>query len=205
MDVDKLESYNSLDKRIWKTKHARYLASNRLKKRNIWSQYTISILSVYVLALSIAPKYSYFTDISPDKINFINIILSICIIVVSLLEANNGYQLQSERLFNCANELNGLLQQLKSGRDFSDDISKDIQTVSKQYEAILHKYGENHTSYDFDLFKAMNPSDFQLDGVKALLIPYYYIKYYTCSYFMYVFFILSPIALIYGSCYYKTL
>src|SRR4051794_31843605 len=90
--VQELSSYKSLDERIWKTKHSRYLASARLKNKNTYSQYTICTLSIYVLALSVAPKYGFFSGITDDKLNFYTVILSVAIIAISLLESNNNYQ-----------------------------------------------------------------------------------------------------------------
>src|SRR5262245_34692566 len=124
--VQQSSSFKSLDERIWKTKHSRYLASARLKNKNTYSQYTICALSIYVLALSVAPKYGYFSGISGDKVNFVNIILSVAIIAISLLESNNNYQLQAERLYACANELGGLLQKLKCIDDFAENAADEV-------------------------------------------------------------------------------
>lgn len=190
-NIQELSSFKSLDDRIWKTKHTRYLASARLKNKNTYSQYTICVLSIYVLALSLGPKYGYFTSITGDKINFVNILLSVAIIAISLLESNSNYQLQAERLYTCANELGGMLQKLKCLADFMDENAAvaEIQKLSTEYEQLLQRYKENHEGYDYDLFCALNAKHFKINWFKGL---YFKIKYYACAYSLYFVLIVTP-------------
>jgi hypothetical protein len=184
--------YLTLDRNIWITKHSRYTASERLKNKHIYSQYTIAILSIYVLSLSIAPKFIFHSNQNLDSINFVNILLSICIIVVSLLESNNNYGLKAERLYNCANELNALLQQLKMVPDGDANFSEKVELVSKQYSDILLKYNDNHSHHDYDLFRARNAKEFK-DEIQQSILFWYYCKHYFMSYAFYLVLIIIPI------------
>lgn len=194
IDVEKLSSYQSLDKRLWETKHLRYLASARLKRKNVYSQYTTCILSVYVLCLSLGPQFKYFSSIPAERLNFVNIVLSVCIIIITLLESSNNYQLQSERLYNCAHEISGLLQRLKFIKDFPEQADKQLKQISDEYEAIQHRYGENQSHYDYHLFQAQNAGTYKIGPIQIVL---YHVEYFVWSYSTYVSFIVAPIVVMY--------
>lgn len=184
--------YASLDKKVWKTMHSRYTASARLKNKHMYSQYSIAILSVYVLSLSIAPKFSLLCNLNLDSINFVSILLSICIIVVSLLEANNNYELKAERLYNCANELNTLLQKLKKVSDNPVDYCSEVESISLEYSKIRDKYSDNHSPHDYDFFRARYYSEFK-DEISKSDRYWFYVKHYFMSYAFYIFLTVIPL------------
>ena len=193
-------TYKVLDKNIWTTKHCRYLASSRLKKKSKYSQYTIAVLSIYVLALSIGPKYNFFSDLSSDQANFSNVLLSIAIMALSLLEANNNYEVQGDRLYHCANELAALLVRLNRIGDFTNNIDKDLEDISSEYDKILHKYNENHSELDHEKFIVSRTGASRYSPFWFYLACF---KYYVHSFGWYFFLTSAPI--IYYLCVYKGL
>jgi hypothetical protein len=187
--ISNMDSYKLLDSNIWKTKNSRHLAASRLKKKNIYSQYTITILSIYVLALSIGPKFGYVANLPADQINFINILLSIAIIAISLLESNNNYQIQAERLYHCANELAQLLIRLNHIKDFSVNPSQDLKQIGDDYDNIIQKYSENHSDWDYKYFLA----SIDKTGWGKFIFIIIRIKYFIWAYGMYLILIFSPL------------
>lgn len=190
VDVKEMAAYKVLDSSLWKTKHCRHLASSRLKKRSKYSQYTITCLSIYVLLLSIGPKFNYFTNFTSDQINFSNVFLSIAIISLSLLEANNNYDVQAERLYHCANEVGSLLIKLNHVRDFTSDAEKDLDKISSEYDKILHKYNENHSGMDYELFMASQPG---ITIVQPIIYKLVCLKYLISSFGMYFLLTVAPV------------
>ena len=181
-NIDSESLYSSLDKAMWITKHSRYIASDRLRKKHLLSVYTISILSVYVIVLSLLVRYGFV----PRNSNFyelISVISAIFILVLSLAESSKNYNVASERLFSSGNEIRDLLDELKKYKNDSEYDVSAIEKLSKKYSHVLKECGENHETVDYHLFKAQRVSDFNDMNMYYSLI--YRGKFYLNIYWFY--------------------
>ncbi len=159
-----------LAKKMWVTKGARYNTYRRCKTKSLWSILSIAILSIYVIGLRLAPYFLVFNVKYLNILAFTTLLASLFILVLSLLEASKNYQLRAERLYNCANEITNVyndLLQLAPYNEENGHTPEQIQKISKRYASILRRYQENHDVIDFELFKAKNRADFQIDWCSA--------------------------------------
>lgn len=181
--------FDELDRTLWITKHSRYNAAYRLKRKNSLSIYSIAVLSVYALAITLLEKYGFKVDYS-NLYGFISIMLSVFILVVSLSEAGKNYGVASERLFVCGNEIRVLLDNLKKFNNKGSEDYDGIYDISQKYSNILKACTENHEKLDFDLHRAVYYKMF--DSMNRFMSIVYKIKYYTNIYWFYFSLIVLP-------------
>jgi len=178
-DLSENSHYKHLDKVMWETKGSRFNTYRRLKKQGSLSITTISMLSVYAIVISL---FQFFFKARPHAIDnfdtFFSILLSICILVVSLLEASKEYGTKSVKVYDCSNDIGSLLHKLKQV-EFANDINSELSNISDHYNAILKSCPENHDQIDFDLFKAQNYKHYKINPImsfyikaKATFLPY---------------------------------
>ena len=158
-DLDKFAS--SLRQRIWITKGSRFNAARRLNNKYQFSLSSISILSVYGIAIPFIQN----TTNNPhcQKVNdiysAISVILSVFTLVISLLEGAKNYQIRAEKLHNNAVELSSLSRELeflvvsKSGEA---EFIQEIGEISARYEKLIKQCPENHELEDYTLFMLQN-------------------------------------------------
>lgn len=184
-----------LDTRIWKTKGSRYNKSRRYKNKNRFSSGCISILTIYVLSITIADytKICSLLVSNHEIVTFLTIILSILILVISLHESSRGYELKAERLYNCGNELTMLYNRLRQISLTNSCNDESLNKINTEYEEIISKYRENHDPCDYSLFQAEHYKDFNLCWFEAVLIRG---KYFISAYWLYFFVIICPLAIL---------
>jgi hypothetical protein len=181
--------YDDLDRSMWITKHSRYNASDRLRRKHNLSIYTISILSIYVIALTLLEKYGLQLK-NPDLYQFASICLGLFILVLSLTEANKNYLVSSERLFVCGNNIRELLDDLKKFSNKTDDDHQGIERISGKYSNILKTCVENHESIDYDLHRGKNSECFK--GINGFYAFWFRVKYILNIYWFYFALIFLP-------------
>jgi hypothetical protein len=181
--------YDELDRTLWITKHCRYNAAYRLKRKNALSIYSIAILSVYTLAIAIIEKYGFKLAYC-NIYGFISIMLSVFILVISLSEAGKNYGVVAERLFVCGNDIRDLLDHLKKYNNKRDEDYDGIYAVSMKYSNVLKACGENHENVDYDLLRAENYTKF--DNMNLFLSVLYKFKFYITIYWFYSCLIILP-------------
>jgi hypothetical protein len=171
-------------RRMWLTKGSRYNACQRLQNKYRWSIYSISILTFYVLLINLTQLFpKIFQNYGLEYTNFVSLALSIFILIISLLESGNNYQVKAERLFNSANEvarLHDVLSQIpKDGRN--QNIRK-IQIVASDYNDLIESCSENHEKIDLEMFKTQYPSEFGLNNFKVFTIK---VRHWFAAYGLY--------------------
>lgn len=186
-DLDAFASL--LRRRIWITKGSRFNAARRLNNKYQFSLSSISILSVYGIAIPFIqnivnnPQCQKVNDIY----NAISVILSVFTLVISLLEGAKNYQLRAEKLHSNAVELSTLNRELeylivsKSGKA---DFIQEIGNVSARYEKLIKDCPENHEPEDYALFMVQNRKDFNISRLTEL---YTRVKLICLDYWLYAF------------------
>jgi hypothetical protein len=171
--VDDQETFEQvLTRKIWITSGARYKAAKRLMAKHSLSTAAISFLSIYVLGINLMQVFSCFS-LSPNQkelYSFVSIVASLFILVLTLLEATQNYQLRSDRLRNCARQIkilhNKLIEFTKSDADETDK-QKKIHDIGQEYNAVIVSNTENHDDIDYNLFRAENRKEFDIGVFEA--------------------------------------
>jgi hypothetical protein len=142
--------------KIWKTKGARLEAHKRLEKMNKYSNWSTSLVSLFVIIISLQSIQQFkIIDLKPEIINSLTVFLSILIIIISLIENSSNYKLNADVHHQCAKKLNRLyerLQQIKDEYKTSNEIKLEIDKIGIQYQNIMNEYTENHTQIDYNIF-----------------------------------------------------
>ncbi|WYL97137.2 MAG: SLATT domain-containing protein [Gloeotrichia echinulata IR180] len=189
---------------MWKTKGSRFNAARRLNNKYQFSLSSISILSIYGIAIPLIqgivknPQCQKINDIY----NAISLILSVFTLVISLLEGAKNYQIRAEKLYHNAVKISGLereLEYLMISQSGDADFLHKLGNVSDRYEALIKECPENHSAEDYTLFMAQNRKDFDISRLTELYIR---IKLVVMDYWLYIFVLGIPpiLFLLYSSC-----
>lgn len=173
--------HENLLNKIWTTRGCRFQAHKRLNEVSNWSTWTINILTVYIISLSILalnPPSSYgFLEGKGGAIFMI--CLSITILLTSVLENSKNYKLRADNMHRCAKELSFIYGEICLIRDgiVTNEVPHLLVEIDRQYQKTIDKYDDNHTYLDYNKFQAINHSVFELsDGERFMINCKYYIK-----------------------------
>ena len=191
---DELIQYaGTLRDKMWKTKGSRFNAVRRLNKKNQWSIASISILSVYGISIPIIQSNMDSTQCPQVNswYNLIAILLSIFILVLSLLEGSQNYQIRAERLHQSAMEISALhskLDYLFKCQLQDKRLSSKLEKIVMRYEELVSNCPENHEIDDYTLFRVQHRDYFKICKIYAKCIE---IKLFFQNYWLYIFFVVS--------------
>jgi hypothetical protein len=129
------KSKDILDK-IWETKKTRINTENRLKRYSKCALWFIPYYSIYIIFISIFPKFE-----SNKQIQVLSIIGSIVILVISIITSLQKYDL-------CAHKFKIQYLALDSLYNKYKDTKYDNAKVIKEYSEILSET-ENHETIDY--------------------------------------------------------
>lgn len=101
-----IENYKYFRKTLWTTKGCLFQAHKRLNEKDKASNFTLSILSIYVIIVSLISITS--ENVKNNNLDIIAIIASILILVLSNIEYSKSYSMQAEKMFRCAQEISEL-------------------------------------------------------------------------------------------------
>jgi hypothetical protein len=165
---------SSLEGRIRETKGARFNAYRRLRAVNEWSLRTLSLLSVYSIAVGLLLSLSglALSEWERELITFALTATSVAILVLSLLEAGQNYQVRAERFHDCGRELLALQNDLELTREVHSGALpvEELQRLRLRYDELVMRYQENHTPEDYELFKAERRAVYDVGLVRACWI-----------------------------------
>lgn len=141
------------------TRDVRFQANLRLAKRQTASSYIVSILSLYVVALSLLPNIILLKQYQNQILLACSIVLSIFIIFTSLLDASQNFFHKGELLHSCARKVATINHDLKS-IDIRADPARAREMLAglqKKYQEALDECPTNHENVDFRRQKANKP------------------------------------------------
>ncbi len=153
---------------------ARSNAHSRLEQKHKVSIFTLSIISLFVVSISLyALTYNMVLPLTTKSaITFASIISSIFIIIVGLLESQNNYQVRALQMHKCAMEINDLYQRLQ----IEPMISKEtLQMYTEKYHFVMHACPYNYDDIDAKMAKleVKNSEDIGWDEKLNLKLSYY--------------------------------
>ena len=174
--------YQELYERVTKTTKNRFSAQKRLKHHSQCALWTITLSSIFLLIPPLAQAFSLKLNQDVQTINFVQILLTITILIISVALSMANFSARSERIHNCGIELNSLVRKIYP-KITCVDKEDDYECLNLEYDNILKRY-ENHASVDFMRTK--------LEMASYYNPPYWYkplflIRYYILEFFFYFF------------------
>lgn len=176
-----------LNYKLWSTKGARFSAAERMRLKHRLSTRTVSFLATYLIAFNLLEALVLKSDaayVAGIQV-FVNISLSVFILVYSQLESAGNYLLRSHRYHACALEIGKLYSQLRLLKTTEKDTSIEakVKSIALEYEAILEKH-ENHEPIDFTRFKVAKP-DYEDHALSPKRVVWENCVYYVRTAFFY--------------------
>lgn len=192
-----------LDRKLNSTKGARFEANRRFIKKNHVSLWSISLLSIYTIFLSLWQLISHHQQSNGQNITNIisiaTIVISIFIIVLSILESIKNYVNRAEHMLKCSQQISEVYNKFKLYQDYNRLNFETEKEIIDKYDEILRDSCENHSQVDYNYFKAMHINDFkELQGLKA--IPkrlLYWVSFYIDIYLFSIIVNFIPILLLF--------
>jgi hypothetical protein len=151
--------------KMWKTKGSRFNAYERLRRRQTRSAYATSLLSAYLIVLSLIGPFELVQATDMKMISFFSVAVSIILLAFVTLENAAEYNLKGNNFHNCAKDIGRIFSELHALIEKNEtDISK-FEKIAEQYANILDKY-DNHSPLDYDVHKTKHRKDFDLNIVQ---------------------------------------
>ena len=141
------------------TRDVRFQANLRLAKRQRFSSYMVSILSLYVIALSLIPNIISIEEQQNQILLACSIILSVFVIFTSLIDGAQNFYHQGELLHQCARKVATVYHELKNiDPDFNPEKAKEeLSKLQEKYRSALDDCPINHDNIDFIKEQAYKP------------------------------------------------
>lgn len=185
-----------LNYKIWSTKGSRFNASTRLSKTARWSNFSLTMLSVYLTAIGLILVYN--VNISTEKMDE-NLIaysitcLSILVLVLGQIEGAKDYSMKAKEFHNCGLELSKIYNDLRIYKTLKaeptlEEKEQFARKISDAYQRVLEKH-ENHQQIDNDKFKTTKAEFHSLNLWNVFVIN---VRYYLKTIFIFHLLIFLP-------------
>lgn len=155
-----LEAYNDLKRRVEITKDARFQANLRLERRQKNSHFAISVLSLFVIILSLIPNIADLTNPALQALLALTIVNSVFIIITTFLEASGNHVHRGEQLHRSARKISSVLSKLVLLEESERKEKSKIEELLKDYQDALDDCTFNHDNIDYVRAKILKPSLF---------------------------------------------
>ena len=141
------------------TRDVRFQANLRLLRRHRASAYIVSILSTYVIALSLIPNVFNLAHFQNQVIFGCSIVLSVFVIFTSLIDGSQNFFHQGELLHQCVRKIATIHIVLKTVKPHGDVNSAKarMDELQRRYQAALDECPINHDNVDYHRELANKP------------------------------------------------
>lgn len=163
---------SDLRTRAWQTSGSRYNAARRLKQREAFSTISLAMLSALSVAAAVAQRiYSPQPGTPLDNyLTAVLVALGIFLLAISLIEWGAAYGAKADALHRNAEDLTAyqlklaqVLSRMESGRVVED---AEVDVLRVEYETIKDRCQYNHSTSDYELFKAQQRMAPELGALK---------------------------------------
>ena len=155
-----ISPYSDLKRRVEITRDARFQANLRLERRQKASYFAISILSLFVILLSLLPNIFTLSNADEQILLALTIVNSVFIIISTFLEASGNFVHKGEQLHRSARKVAAVYNQLMLLTEKDKGEMEKILALQKEYQLALDQCAFNHDNLDYFLIKATKPSLF---------------------------------------------
>lgn len=145
LEID--NKFSELNRRVKLTSKARYNASRRLTLKNNLSQWTLALLSVSLILISLVSASDIEIQFDNKYVDIMQIIFAVLVLTYSLLLATGDYSARSVKIHRCGMELGRLARKIKPHEEGGDESGKYDEFTNDYYNC-LEKY-ENHENVDY--------------------------------------------------------
>lgn len=169
----------NLRDRMWRTAGARFNAYRRMKRCNNLSAFTIAMLSIYAVTISVCQiRYDLGTEnpILDKNLTIISVVGSLFIVAVSLIEWAKDFSIKADRLLDNATQITNLRTELQFflATNQNGSLTQGVDNIRKAYDRLTDGDSPNHEPLDDLMFRAQNYSDpnpkFEMHGFQAFLV-----------------------------------
>lgn len=147
MKIELDNKFSELNRRVKLTSKARYNASRRLSLKNKLSQWTLALLSVALIFISLISASGIEIEFHKQYVDIMQIIFAVLILAYSLLLSMGDYSARAVKIHRCGMELGRLARKIKPYEN-SDNNDEKYEQFYTEYYNCLEKY-ENHENVDF--------------------------------------------------------
>ena len=179
--MEKENHFEELYDRVHKTACCRFFAHDRLKNHHNASLWTITFFSMGLIFVPLIQTFGLETRFSSNYTNFIQVVLAIVILVISVLLNMTNFSVRADRMHQCGMVLNAFARKIhrhineKSDANFYDGLVAE-------YDAVLQRF-ENHSPMDYLFAKNHLTSSYQ----NSWYFPLYIRARYALQFFPYLF------------------
>jgi len=171
---------------LYKTKASRFNAHARLHWQHKLAHYSLLCLSLYVICLSIAPKFNNGLFPNPNQSELLSIAMSIFVMGLAAFEANNNRLEEASGLHKNALKINALYRDA-----LLCDTMEDIKNLNAKYDEALEECEFNHQKIDELQFVMFNTWLDCCTRTRATLV---WVPQFIIHYGIHIFFIFGPLA-----------
>jgi hypothetical protein len=182
------------------TRDVRFQANLRLSRRQRASSYIVSLLSLYVIGLSLIPNVLKLQQYQSQILLASSIVLSVFVIFTPLIDGSQNFYHQGELLHQCARKIANINHRLKNIDVGADPnlAMKNLEILQKEYQGALDECPTNHENVDYQKEIIRKPHLFPSDypwKIKAFHMAFYNAKVAILGY-SWLFMPLTAVAII---------
>lgn len=153
-------AFEDLKRAVEITACSRFQASLRLSARHRQSSYVISILSTFVIMLSLIPNFDELTEHQNQILLACSIVISVFIIFTSLLDSSGNYLHRAESIHQSARGVSTVFHNLKTLDPEALNFADKLNNERDRYKKVLEDCPFNHERVDYIYAKLERPNLF---------------------------------------------
>lgn len=179
-------------RKMWQTKSARFNAHVRLNRKHWMSIAATSMLSCYLVAISLY-QLAYESGISAATTKLLsvaNLVVSVFLIMITLLEGAKNYGKDGERMHENALAISKQYNAFQALTIVEADKARD--QFALEYSELLVDAKINHKDIDYNLFRLPNARELGLKGFRYFGVLLRTIVLILTEYWLYFALILLP-------------
>ena len=165
MTVEKTNPFqDQLDRliaRVEITREARFFAKKRLSRRHRLAYYMISLLSLFVILVSVIPNiYEDLVRAQLQLLLAITIVNSVFIIITTITDAAGCYELDAYLHQKCAHRLSTVLNHLYNMKSSNSVDEETLTELHDEYQEVLDDCPVDHGDRDYLAVQLAKPELF---------------------------------------------
>lgn len=179
-------------RKMWQTKSARFNAHKRLEGRHRLSILATSLLSCYLVGVSLYQLVfeSSLTATGIKLLSVTNIVVSVFLIMIILVEAARNYGSEAERMRENALAISALYNAFQA-LPLADADAQRMEYAA-EYSKLLEIAQLNHEDLDRNLFRIPNASELGIDWPTYLAMLFRTCWLFFREYWLYFSLVLVP-------------